>query len=236
MAIVSEPRRYVRGARGDRLHPHRLHSRYHVLRQLATAVEQLVAVMPAGEVVVDFGCAGSPYRPLFAGTFSRYLRADLVGNPEADLVISADGTLPLAGRSCDAVLSSQVLEHVADPRAYLAETHRVLRDKGHLLLSTHGAWPYHPDPVDYWRWTRAGLEHELARAGFETLEVRGVLGGTASALQLLQDAIGARLPRPARDVVGVLMQPVIGYVERTRRDPAPPDAAVHVVLARSRSI
>lgn len=227
--------RYLRAVRGDRLRPHRLHSRYHVLRQLAAALQELVDALPVGDTVLDFGCADSPYEPLFVRKFTHYLRADLAGNPRSDVLIDTHGNLPLADASCDVVLSSQVLEHVADPRAYLAEAHRVLRAKGRLLLSTHGAWPYHPDPIDYWRWTRAGLEHELTRAGFETLEVRGVLGRTATALQLLQDAIGAPLPAPLRNLVSMVVQPVIGQIERRRDDPAPPDAAVYVVLARPRS-
>ena len=55
--------------------------------------------------------------------------------------------------SFDAVLSTQVLEHVADPGALPAERFRVLRPGGRLLLSTHGIFVYHPDPDDYWRWT-----------------------------------------------------------------------------------
>lgn len=228
--------RYLARRRGDRLNPSILSSRYHVLRQLAAALEALVdepAVAPGG-TLVDFGCGESPYAPIFARKFTRHLRADLPGNPHADVTMGADGTLPLEARSCDAVLSSQVLEHVSDPAAYLAEARRVLRPGGLLFLSTHGAWPYHPDPTDYWRWTRDGLLLELERAGFEPIAVRAVLGRAATAIQLLQDAVSAALPRPARPFVGFAVQPIIGVVERRRRDPAPADAAIYAVLARVR--
>lgn len=44
--------------------------------------------------------------------------------------------LPLRSASADAVLFSEVIEHLVDPDSALAEIHRVLRPGGHLMLST----------------------------------------------------------------------------------------------------
>ncbi|MGW8376300.1 class I SAM-dependent methyltransferase [Streptomyces sp. ODS28] len=44
--------------------------------------------------------------------------------------------LPFRAGAADAVLFSEVLEHLVDPDAALDELHRVLRPGGHLLLST----------------------------------------------------------------------------------------------------
>lgn len=49
--------------------------------------------------------------------------------------LSAPG-LPFADGSADAVLFSEVIEHLVDPDTALDELHRVLRPGGHLLLST----------------------------------------------------------------------------------------------------
>ncbi len=82
------------------------------------------------------------------------------------------------------VLSTQVLEHVDRPGLYLAECHRVLRPGGRMLLSTHGIMVFHPDPVDYWRWTCDGLQRAVRDAGFEIVRFEGIVGLAATGIQL----------------------------------------------------
>jgi SAM-dependent methyltransferase len=225
--------RYLRIRRGNRLEPHIFHSRYHVLRQLARVMGELARdPRVTGNTIVDFGCGDSPYAPLFQGRYAHYVRADLPGNPNAEIELDENGGLALPDGAANAVLSSQVLEHVNDPRHYLKEAHRLLSRDGLLIVSTHGFWRYHPDPVDYWRWTRDGLRVEVERAGFEVLQIHGVLGRAATVLQLLQDAAADAMPRAVRRLPGLVMQPAIGALEWLRRDPAPTDAAVYVVLAK----
>jgi len=73
--------------------------------------------------------------------------------------------------------------------AVLSELHRVLRRGGVAFVSTHGTIRYHatPDrrPDDFWRWTHAGLQLQVAgAANWEEVAVRPN-GGTASALAFL---------------------------------------------------
>ena len=223
----------VHAQRGDRLHPSLFSTRFHALRQLANVLRDVAEsdLLPKGGELLDYGCAERPYEELFRGKFTRYLAADLPGNPRADIEIGPDGALPVGDETVDCVLSSQVLEHIARPDIYLAEARRVLRPGGRLILSTHGNWPFHPDPADYRRWTLQGLRYELSSAGFQPVMERAVLGRLATTLQLLQDAVAAGLPRPARVVPGFFFQRLIGTVERFRSDPLPPDAAVYVIVA-----
>ncbi len=119
-----------------------------------------------------------PYKSLVGHFGVKYLGADL--DPGADLVIGSDGRIAMDSESCDAVLSAQVLEHVADLDSYCAEIRRLLRDDGILLLSTHGTWLYHPHPEDHRRWTRTGLVAELAQRGLVVQELQPVVGPLAT--------------------------------------------------------
>jgi SAM-dependent methyltransferase len=138
--------------------------------------------------LLDYGCGGSPYRELFQ--VGSYARADYVDCGNLDCLISADGKVDLPDNSYDAVLSTQVLEHVFSPRAYLAEALRLLRPGGKLILTTHGIWEDHGCPYDFRRWTRDGLSKELREAGFEVKKVARLTTGTRAILFLFSRILG----------------------------------------------
>jgi SAM-dependent methyltransferase len=153
---------------------------YLCLSDLLLALKDLV---PSGvSRVLDFGCGGSPYRSLFGDCI--YHRADLIGGPNLDVEYGPDARLPLAAAAYDCVLSTQVLEHVQDPVAYLRECHRVLIPGGHLLLTTHGSFEDHACPEDFWRWTAFGLRRLVEDVGLQVNELKKLTTGPRGALHL----------------------------------------------------
>lgn len=131
------------------------------------------AVGEARGVLVDFGCGNRPYEELFRSHVSRYVGVDVTQNASGtvDHVVPPGERIPLPAASADTVLSTQVLEHVAEPALYLREAARVLRPGGILLLTCPGAFMLHEEPHDYYRYTRFGLAHLLGAAGFEILRM-----------------------------------------------------------------
>lgn len=188
------------------------------LRELVRALVGQSGVQ-AGAKVLDYGCADVPYRSELPEGIA-YLGADIAGNPVADVILADDGSIPLEDASVDLVLSTQVLEHVDDPGLYLAESFRVLKPGGSLVLSTHGIMYYHPDPKDHWRWTRTGLTKILEAAGFEVRALRGVMGLVAAALQIIQDGTIASLPVRLQRFYALLMQSAIAVTDRRYRQEA----------------
>ncbi len=80
--------------------------------------------------------------------------------------------IPRPDQSYDAILCNAVLEHVADPKKVMLEFHRLLIEDGVLVISVPMLQPFHPSPIDVYRYTSAGLEALIQVSGFELLEMR----------------------------------------------------------------
>lgn len=207
---------------GDRLAPKRSQHSYLQLRALAAALRAEGARVEAGRVV-DLGCGAKPYRSLFSGP---YVGVDLLSTHGAPDCVAWAEHLPLRAACADVAITTQQLEHVESPEAVLAEARRVLRPMGTLLLSTHGVWPYHPDPHDYWRWTEEGLVKCITDAGFNVLRVHRQGGLVAAALGLLLYPLAAvadrkALIRPIAKLVLILSNSVGEVLDRVVTAAAP---------------
>lgn len=120
----------------------------------------------SGEVL-DAGCGSKPYRNFIPA--SRYVGLEF-DTPRTRACFSADAyydghTFPFPAESFDAVLCSQVFEHVFTPAGFLQEIHRVLRPGGWLLLTVPFVWDEHEQPHDFARYSSFGLVALLEQAG-----------------------------------------------------------------------
>jgi SAM-dependent methyltransferase len=167
---------------------------------IAAFVQAVARTVPPGARVLDVGAGDAPYRELFAHADYRtteWEESPHEGAVRADVVGSADA-LPLDDASVDVVLLTQVLEHVPQPRAVLAELRRVLKPGGWVHLTAPLVWEVHEAPYDFFRYTGYGLQALLEDAGFAEVEVAPRNGALTTLAQLLADA-GSIIGRSAPD-------------------------------------
>jgi len=139
-----------------------------VLHELSRDVARALATHARGRLL-DVGCGERPYQGL-PSAVTQWVGFDDATNAGADVHGDADA-LPFADASFDTVLCTQVIEHVREPAAVIAECARVLRPQGTLILSAPQYWEVHEEPHDYFRFTPAGLRTLLERAGLNVLEL-----------------------------------------------------------------
>ena len=100
---------------------------------------------------------------------------DVVRSPDgvSCTVARADGRrLPFADGAFDRIIASEVLEHVPDDLAVLAELHRVLRPGGVLVTSFAPIWSC---AVGHHLWGRLADGARVADDGAVEVERRGAL-------------------------------------------------------------
>lgn len=105
--------------------------------------------------------------------------------------------LPFSDGSVDTVVLCNVLEHIYRYTHLLGEVRRMLKSDGHLIGFVPFWVGYHPDPHDYFRYTREALTRIFADAGFKDVRILPVGGGPILANF---NTIVLSLPRLARPV------------------------------------
>jgi SAM-dependent methyltransferase len=191
----------------DRREPSRRHHAYLMLKPNRDAlISTRGRYVRQGARILDVGAGVMPYYPLFADLASEYVGNDVEARPGLTSVSPIEA-LDLPDASFDVVLCTQVLEHVRRPQQALGEIARVLKPGGHVLLTTHGVYPHHPDPGDYWRWTQQGFEAMFEDAdGLALVELQPLVGSAATLSMLVAGALRDLSRSP---VLGLVVSPLV---------------------------
>ena len=129
--------------------------------------------------VYDIGCGGKPFSNSLNGKVKKYIGVDVEDGFYDSSHIDLVGTayeVPVDDGSADAVISSQVLEHLEQPEKAIKETARILKEEGLFFLAFPFLYPLHAEPHDYSRITEFKITRMLETAGFEILEFQRIGG------------------------------------------------------------
>lgn len=151
-------------------------------------LQQTLAAIPAGQRILDAGAGEGRNRPLCAHLayvsqdFCQYTgkqagaRDEGLQNESWDTsridVVSDIASIPLPDGSFDAILCSEVLEHVPEPTHALDEFARLLRPSGRLIVTAPFASMVHMAPYHFCSgFSRYWYEHHLPARGLAIEEL-----------------------------------------------------------------
>ncbi|MCG9969087.1 class I SAM-dependent methyltransferase [Pelotomaculum terephthalicicum JT] len=144
--------------------------RWHVTRFVKTVSE----ILPYGTIILDAGAGECAYKKFFS--HCKYISVDLAVGEEKwnyhnlDYIAPLDD-LPFDDSSFEAILCTQVLEHLERPGEAVKELYRVLKPSGKLFLTAPMAHKEHQVPYDFYRFTSFGLESICKDAGFDEITI-----------------------------------------------------------------
>ncbi|WP_114679280.1 class I SAM-dependent methyltransferase [Desulfotruncus alcoholivorax] len=125
-----------------------------------------------GAIILDAGAGECAYKRYFS--HCEYVSVDLaIGEDRWNYnnlnYIAPLDNLPFDDASFDAILNTQVLEHLEYPRLAVKELFRVLKPGGKLFLTAPMAHEEHQVPYDFFRYTSYGLKSICDQAGFSEI-------------------------------------------------------------------
>ena len=137
--------------------------------------------LPANARVCDVGAGGRKATPTTV-TIDKFVSTNTS-------VCSDVHEIALASNTFDCVLCTSLLEHVERPEDVLDEICRILKPGGVIHVEVPFLQTFHPDPVDYYRWTQAGLALVCKRHGFDQKDSGATIGPFSSLSWILDGVI-----------------------------------------------
>jgi SAM-dependent methyltransferase len=118
----------------------------------------------------------------------RYIGLDASSGVNVDLVGDAHHLSKLLdSETVDIVYSDDVIEHLIDPFAFIAQAHKALKMNGLFIAKVPTTWPLHAEPCDFWRISSHAWKGLLnSHTGYEILASREI--GTSAVVPSILSA------------------------------------------------
>jgi len=125
-----------------------------------------------GGKVLDIG---GGKKPSYYSFLKKYDNMKVVNIDAKSMQIDLEkDKLPVDNGSIDYVLMFNILEHIYNHNFLAREIYRVLKQNGQVLGFVPFLVNYHPDPHDYFRYTKEALEKIFQQAGFEEIYIKRI--------------------------------------------------------------
>lgn len=151
------------------------------LRNRDRWIQQQAKLIAPGSRVLDVGAGSAPYRSLFS--HCDYKTQDFLQLDDSQLrhgsyakvdYVSDAKNIPVDDGSFDAIVCTEVLEHLPEPIAVVREFGRILAPRGRLILTAPLGSGIHQEPFHFYGgYTPFWYQRFLSEAGFEQISVVG---------------------------------------------------------------
>lgn len=196
---------------------------YIIRNEILKAVSSSVPLFSGN--LLDSGCGSMPYKNLILSnpSITNYIGLDLESSLNYDGVKPDyfwDGKkMPFDDSTFDVVISTEVLEHVSDPDAYLTEVKRVLKPGGMFFFTVPFLMSLHEVPYDYYRYTPYALEMIFKRVSFTDITIKPMGGYNAAMGQMLGLWVNMYLWGRKKRIMRIIARPIIDYLYKNDKAP-----------------
>ena len=175
--------------------------------------------------VLDSGCGVMPYKKLILENkeITSYVGLDIetaldYNNIKPDYYW--DGiTMPFENETFDIVFSTEVLEHIFNPDAYLLEVSRVLKPGGIFFFTVPFLMSLHEVPHDYYRYTPYSLEMIFKRTGFSDINISPMGGYNAAMAQMMGLWVNMYLWGKKKKIMRIIAKSIMDYLYKNDKVP-----------------
>lgn len=128
--------------------------------------------------VLDIGCGQSPYKHLLDTGTTKYFGIDIIeaknfGYDNSEITSFDGKNIPFEDNKFDAVICTEVLEHVQDFQYLIDEIYRTSKTNADIIVTIPWSARYHYIPYDYFRYTPSSLKTMFSKFSSADITNRG---------------------------------------------------------------